>query len=215
MQAQTACQDAIPHLFGPRQHSGLHCHATHSGTPTKLNLLYNRVASATSPTKSFNRHSQTSYSRPCHRAQANLVLRPTQPPDSPPPQPLLAPHHTWARKWVPNAHAIQVASQAPRRYAGDPRRRWGLLGAESRGVGSGGLGTSSNWALGHDRVLARSRFASADARLLAAKSARETQVPWTRLAGPRRLLGGPSGPAEITDIPVRAAHGPRMAAIGG
>jgi hypothetical protein len=71
-------------------------------------------------------------------------------------------------------------------------------------------------ALGHDQVLARTRFASADARLLAAKSIRETQVPWTRLAGPRRPL---PGPAKITDIPVRAAHGgarpTRMTAIGG
>ncbi len=100
--------------------------------------------------------------------------------------------HAWARKWVPNAHATQIASQAPRRYAGDPRRRWDLLGGGSRGVGSGGLGTSPNGPLD---ILARTRFASADARLLAAKSGRET-----RLAGPH-----PCG--NITDIPVRAAHG--------
>ncbi len=54
-------------------------------------------------------------------------------------------------------------------------------------------------ALGHDQVLARTRFASAEARLLAAKSSTEANVPWTRLAGPRR--------PKITDIPVRVAHG--------
>jgi hypothetical protein len=85
-----------------------------------------------------------------------------------------------------------------------PQEAMGPAGGGIQGGRFGRPGHITKRALEHDQVLARTRFASADARLLAAKSARETQVPWTRLAGPRRLL---PGPAKITDIPVRAAHG--------
>jgi hypothetical protein len=69
------------------------------------------------------------------------------------------------------------------------------------GFGPGGLGTLPN-----GPRTSPERFASAEARLLAAKYARKTQVPSTRLASPWRPLPGPSGLAKTADIPVRAAH---------
>jgi hypothetical protein len=64
-------------LFRPRQHSGSHCHATHSETPINLNhnLHYNLVvlsnASATSPTRSFYPRSKMS------SAGLAVMLKPT------------------------------------------------------------------------------------------------------------------------------------------
>jgi hypothetical protein len=137
MLARIACQDTIPRIY-----SG---HANTAKPQSTLTitccppLQRLRNLSNTVLLSAF----QNLFSRPCRRAQV-VVLHPPPPPDSSPPQTLLTPQHAWARKWVPNAHAMQIASQAPRRYAGDPRRRWGLLGGEFRGAGSGGLGTSPN-----------------------------------------------------------------------
>ncbi len=128
------------HLFRPRQHSGSHCHATHSETPINLN----------------------------HNLHYNLVI-------------------------LSNASAT---SPTPRRYAGDPRRRWGLLWGGPWGSvrAAWAVHQTGLWTRPGPRLLARPNE-EADARLLAAKSARDTQVPWTRLAGPRRQLPGPSSPA--------------------
>jgi hypothetical protein len=134
-----------------------------------------------------------------------FVLHPPSPPDSSPPQPLLTPHHAWARKWVPNAHAMQIASQAPRRYAGDLRRRWGRLGGESRGVGSGGLSTSSNGPLDMTRSSPERalRPRTRDFSRPSPPERRKCHGRGSRVHGDRS-----HGPAKITDIPVRGGAWP-------
>jgi hypothetical protein len=88
-------------------------------------------------------------------------------------------------------------SCAPRRYADDPRRGWGLQGAEFTGVVSGGLGT---WPKGAFYPQARSApkraLRSTEARLLAAKSCAGMKEPREPLAEPRRPLPRPPGPRE-------------------
>jgi hypothetical protein len=96
-----------------------------------------------------------------------------------------------------------------------PQEAMGPVGGGIQWGRFGRPGHFTKRALGHDQVFARTRFASAKARLLATKSERETEVPWTRLAGPRRPLPGPSGPAKITDARPTVARGPRLTAIGG
>jgi hypothetical protein len=64
--------------------------------------------------------------------------------------------------WTPNGlqtrmRRTQVAPKALRRCADDPRRGWGLLGADSRGVGLGRLGTQPNGASDHPRPAGRFR----------------------------------------------------------
>jgi hypothetical protein len=67
------------------------------------------------------------------------------------------------------ANGPQMRTQAPRRYAGDPRAM-GHAGGGIQGGRLGRPGHSTKWAL--SQVLARTRFASAEARLLAIMSSR-------------------------------------------
>jgi hypothetical protein len=110
----------------------------------------------------------------------------------PAPNTIPAPHHAWAR--VPKRACD--ADSLPSTQEATPGGDGACWGGGIHGGRFGRPGHFTKRALGHDQVLARTRVASSDARLLAAKSARETQVPWTRLAGPRRPLPGPSGPRK-------------------
>ncbi len=141
MQARIAYQDAIPRIYSGHANTAARIAKPRTAKPqsTLTDLHYNLVvlstASATSPTQSFNPRSKMSSPGLAVKPTLFFVLlhplhafNPAQTLDH------LAPHHAWARKWVPNAHAMQIASQAPKRYAGDPRRRWGLMGGPGESV---------------------------------------------------------------------------------
>jgi hypothetical protein len=114
--------------------------------------------------------------------------------------------HAWAVNGSQTRTQCRWPPQAPSSYAGDPGRSWGLLGAKSRGVGSGGLGTSQNGALAMTR--------SSPERALRQRNRDFSQPrnPEGRKCHGRssRVHGNRSqrlGPAKVTDISVRAARG--------
>jgi hypothetical protein len=79
-------------------------------------------------------------------------------------------------------------------------RRWSLLGAISKGFGSGGPGTWPNGPFALPERALRPRKRDFSRQVL---QRNERAMDAARGA----IAPGPSGPANVTDIPVRAAHG--------
>ncbi len=105
-------------------------------------------------------------------------------------------HRAWARMGPKCMRCTQVAIRAHRRCADDPRRGWGLLGAESRGAGFGGLGSKKIGASGHPRPGPHPNLCPTEARFLAAElSAGIEDHSWVHGAP------GPRGPREYIRHP--------------